>query len=116
MLFQGIGRTFSTVDERQYEMIGAFWEKLSEIYGRKNLRGLGYNWTETSIDYVIGLKNGKIDGQDTCVQLPDKGWKSVNGKTEKLSNIYSEIYKAGELKYEIETFDDEGNCRIEYYR
>ena len=29
---------------------------MSEKYGRENLRGLGYNWTDTTIEYVIGLK------------------------------------------------------------
>ena len=43
MEFKGIGRTFSTVGEKQYETIGAFWDEMSGIYGRENLRGLGYN-------------------------------------------------------------------------
>ena len=43
MEFKGISRTFSTVGEKQYETIGAFWDEMSGIYGRENLRGLGYN-------------------------------------------------------------------------
>lgn len=58
MEFKGNSRTFSTVGEIQYETIGEFWNEMSEIYGRENLRGLGYNWTETSIEYVIGLIDG----------------------------------------------------------
>ena len=46
MEFKGISRTFSTVGEKQYEAIGEFWNEMSGIYGRENLRGLGYNWTE----------------------------------------------------------------------
>ena len=44
---------------------------MSGIYGRKNLRGLGYNWTETSIEYVIGLIDGNIEGSNITVTLPD---------------------------------------------
>lgn len=116
MEFKGISRTFSTVGEKQYETIGAFWDELSGIYGRENLRGLGYNWTDTSIEYVIGLITGDIDGQNVSVTLPDDGWKCVCGRTEKLGEIYNDIYKDGPLKYEIEMFDDAGNCKIEFYR
>ena len=62
MLFRGIGRTFSTENDRQFETIGAFWDELAAKYGRANLQGLGYGWTEESIEYVIGLIDGKIDG------------------------------------------------------
>lgn len=36
MEFKGISRTFSTIDEKQYETIGAFWDEMSGIYGREN--------------------------------------------------------------------------------
>ena len=110
MEFKGISRTFSTVDGMQYETIGAFWDKLAKKYGRKNLRGLGYNWTNTSIEYAIGLIEGDLDEQNVCISLPDNGWEYVIGKTEKLGEIYKDIYKDGSLKYEIEMFDDDGNC------
>ena len=42
MLFKGIGRTFSTENDQQYETIGAFWDELAAKYGRENLQGLGY--------------------------------------------------------------------------
>ena len=116
MEFKGISKTFSTIGEKQYETIGAFWDELAKKYGRKNLRGLGYNWTETSIEYVIGLISGDIEDCNVNVILPDEGWKCVNGRTENLDEIYSEIYKDGSLKYEIEMFDDDGNCKIEFYR
>ena len=116
MEFTGISRTFSTVGEKQYETIGAFWDEMSARYGRENLRGLGFNWTATTIEYVIGLKSGNIEGQNACVTLPDDGWISVCGKTEALSQLYGEIYKDGALKYEIEMFDEQGNCRIDYFR
>ena len=116
MEFKGISRTFSTVGEKQYKTIGAFWDELSGIYGRRNLRGLGYNWGDTSIEYVIGLISGDIVGQNVIVTLPDAGWKCASGRTEKLGEIYSDIYQEGSLKYEIETFDDAGNCKIWFYR
>lgn len=30
--------------------------------------------------------------------------------------LYARIYQKGALLYEIETFDDSGNCCIAYYR
>ena len=47
--------------------------------------------------------------------LPDE-WITVSGRTEELSMIYDEIYKDGTLLYEIEEFDDKGNCKIRYCR
>lgn len=116
MTFEGIGRTFSTVNDRQYETIGAFWDELSAKYGLENLQGLGYGWTEQSIEYVIGLINGKIDGANRSVELPDQGWVSVKGRTDSLSQIYEKIYQSGRLKYEIERFTDGGDCEILYLR
>lgn len=43
-------------------------------------------------------------------------WKTVRGRTEELGKIYGDIYKDGVLLYEIEEFDDEGNCHIRYCR
>lgn len=116
MIFRGVGRTFSTENGRQYETIGAFWDDLSVRYGRDNLQGLGYGWTDRSIEYVIGLKTGVIDGVDCAVELPDDGWTTVSGRTENLGEIYSEIYRDGSLTYEIEMFTDEGDCEIRYTR
>ena len=116
MIFEGIGRTFSTEKDQQYQTIGAFWDELSAKYGRENLQGLGYGWTEHSIEYVIGLKNDKIDGADRTVELPDHGWVSVKGRTDLLGQIYEEIYQGGRLKYEIERFTDSGDCEILYLR
>lgn len=116
MEFKGIGRVFSTVGDSQYNTIGAFWDELSERYGIENLRGLGYNWTETSIEYVIGLKAGDIDGWNVSVLLPNDGWQRVEGRTENLCEIYNNIYRDGPLKYEIEMFDDDGKCVIDFMR
>ena len=116
MLFKGIGRTFSTENDCQFETIGAFWDEHAAKYGRENLQGLGYGWTERSIEYVIGLIDGKIVGADRTVELPDTGWVTVRGKTADLGEIYEKIYQEGRLKYEIERFTDSGDCEIMYCR
>ena len=116
MLFKGIGRTFSTENDQQYETIGAFWNELAAKYGRVNLQGLGYGWTERSIEYVIGLIDGEIDEADRAVILPDMGWVMVRGRTAELGEIYEKIYLKGRLKYEIERFTDSGDCEIMYCR
>jgi hypothetical protein len=115
MKFCGIRRVFSTENEAQYNTIGAFWDEMSSKYGRENLMGLGCNWTDNSIEYVIALKNGVIVGADFEIDLPDE-WRVVYGRTEELGAIYNDIYKDGVLLYEIEEFDDKGNCRIRYCR
>ena len=48
MLFKGIGRTFSTENDQQYETIGAFWDELAAKYGRVNLQG-AWLWLEGTV-------------------------------------------------------------------
>ncbi|MEE3342556.1 MAG: hypothetical protein VZS44_00515 [Bacilli bacterium] len=116
MKFYGISRVFLTINNEQYKTIGAFWDELSEKYGMENLRGLGYNWTNDSIEYVIGLKDGIIADKNIDIDLPDEGWIIVKGSTNDLSKIYEDIYKDGPLKYEIEMFNNNGTCEIWYFR
>ena len=116
MRFEGISRRFSLTGERQYETIGKFWDDMAAIYGLENLRGLGYRWDGDIIFYAIGLKNGIIDGCDFSIDLPDRDWATVYGRTDDLKQIYDEIYKSGALKYEIEIFYDNGSCEIKYCR
>lgn len=116
MLFEGIGRTFSTENDFQFETIGAFWDQMAEKYGRANLQGLGYGWTDRSMEYVIGLINGKIDEANRAVEVPATGWKMVRGRTADLGKIYEAIYQEGRLKFEIERFTDSGDCEIMYFR
>ena len=115
MTFNGISKVFSTKDKEQFKTIGEFWDEMSQLYGMENIRGLGYNWTDNTIEYVIGLKEGTID-KSINVNLPDDGWTIVKGNTDDLSKIYEEIYKDGPLKYEIEMFFENGKCEIWYYR
>ena len=116
MKFVGISRTFSLKNEEQYNTIGAFWDEMEALYGLENLQGLGYLWKNGSIYYAIGLKIGEISGSDFTIDLPEDGWVCVQGKTDELKEIYDEIYQDGALKYEIETFSEDGSCRILYYR
>ena len=116
MLFKGIGRIFSTENDQQYETIGAFWDELAAKYGRVNLQGLGYGWKERSLEYVIGLIDGEVGRADRTVILPDTGWVTVRGRTADLGEIYEKIYQEGRLEYEIERFNDSGDCEIMYCR
>ena len=116
MLFKGISKEFSIINEDQYRSIGDFWDEMALLYGLENLQGLGYQWTEDKIYYAIGLKGKDINGYNLCIELPDTGWTVVDGNTDDLKDIYDEIYQAGPLTYEIETFTENGTCKIQYYR
>ncbi len=116
MVFKGISRVFSLVNDDQYNTIGNFWDEMASIYGLENLCGLGYRWEDGKIYYAIGLKNEDIKNCNVCIELPDTGWTAVEGETAYLKEIYDEIYKSGSLKYEIETFSENGRCSIKYYR
>lgn len=123
MLLKGYCKTFSTQNAAQYDTIGAFWDDLSNRFGRENLQGLGFGWTENTIDYLIGLKEGDMDpalhiegAVYRQISLPDAGWIQYTGRTENLSQLYGEIYKDGPLLYEIETFEESGGCQILIYR
>ena len=116
MKFIGIKRTFSLLNEDQYNTIGAFWDELTLIYGLENLHGLGYKWEKDKIYYAIGLKNGVIANHNFSFELPNVGWEIVEGVTDELKQIYDKIYLDGPLKYEIETFTEDGRCKIMYYR
>ena len=116
MTFCGISRTFSLIGEDQYNTIGAFWDEMAALYGLENLEGLGYGWNGATMEYAIGLKNGKIAGANVSITLPDLGWISREGKTDKLKELYDDIYNDGALTYEIESFTEDGNCLIKYYR
>ena len=116
MIFIGLSKEFSLKNEEQYNTIGDFWDEMSMLYGIENLQGLGYKWEDGKIFYAIGLKNGNINNSNFCMELPDDGWFIVEGKTDSLKSIYDEIYKLGTLKYEIETFTENGKCQIKYFR
>lgn len=116
MVFEGISKVFSLVEQQQYETIGQFWDEMSALYGMENLQGLGYSWEGNKMSYAIGFKSGRIEGCNVSVELPDHGWERAEGKTDDLKQIYDEIYQGGPLKFEIETFCENGDCQILFYR
>ena len=116
MVFYGISRDFSLKNEEQYNTIGEFWDEMAEIYGLENLEGLGYNWRGPTFSYAIGLKGKIIENHNAIIELPDENWVTVKGETDRLKQIYDEIYKSGPLLFEIETFFENGSCEIKYYR
>lgn len=116
MVFKGISKDFLLTDEQQYETIGQFWDEMAQIYGLENLQGLGYKWQNNKISYAIGLKEACIKNYNVSIALPDDGWVKVEGKTDRLKQIYDEIYTDGALQFEIEMFFENGNCEIRYYR
>jgi len=116
MKFNGISKVFSTLNNEQYKTISAFWDEMSLKYGMENIRGMGYNWTNDTIEYAIGLKNGIIENANCDIDLPEDGWTIIKGDTNSLSLLYEKIYKDGLLKYEIEMFFENGKCEIWYCR
>ncbi len=116
MIFKGISKEFSLLNEDQYNTIGDFWDEMALLYGLESLQGLGYKWAGGKIHYAIGLKVGEIKDYNLCIELPDAGWTVIEGDTDNLKDIYDEIYKSGALKYEIEIFTENGTCKIKYYR
>ena len=124
MLFEGYSKVFSTEGDAQYGTIGAFWEEMSARFGRENLQGLGCHWTATSIEYVIGLKEGSFpqdmlppEGTERkALILPDYDWQEYTGKTAQLGAMYAAIYREGPLDFEIETFCDDSTCAVRIFR
>lgn len=117
--------TFSTVGEKQFEAIGIVWDIFSNLYGIENIRGLGYGWTDNSITYCFGFKEELSDDvylerletinelvdkpfRFNKIELPDSDWKEFNGTVDTIPELYNEVYKAGNLDFEIETFDQDG--------
>lgn len=116
MVFNGVSKVFDLTDEQQYETIGQFWDEMAAVYGLENLRGLGYAWQGNTMSYAIGLIDGDMEDCNVSILLPDDGWITVKGQTDRLKTIYDEIYQSGRLQYEIEMFYEDGTCEISYYR
>lgn len=123
MHFYGLSKVFPTKDDGQYEAIGEFWDFMAARYGRENLLGLGYNWTDSTITYAIGLRHGKLNPEISYpgaafqdIALPDCSWERRAGKTEQLSQLYEQIYSDGALRFEIEAFREDGSCEVHFIR
>lgn len=64
----------------------------------------------------LGNQNVRLQLANFEIDLSDE-WTEVCGRTEKLSLLYAQIYEDGPVRYEIEGFNDSGDCRIRrYYR
>ncbi len=128
MLFKGISKRFCTAGGQQYQAIGDFWDYFAKEFGRENLDGLGLNWQEDSLEYIIGscdktmffdfkkIKEKYPEASYKEIVLPEEGWKVYKGRTDSLGKIYEEIYKDGPLQYEIESFTEDGNCCVRIKR
>lgn len=126
-IFRGAALRFSTEGDGQYEEIGRFWDFCAGIYGLENLRGLGYNWNSSYIEYAMGLKNGDSPGMELIkkeygnavykeILLPGEGWQDFQGHRDRLSDLYKEIYEDGPLLFETEEFNENGTCRVSVCR
>lgn len=129
MKFKGIKVTFSIENGRQYKDIAKFWEIMEKHFDVNRLSGLGFNWTDTTMDYAIGFRDNSMtraeldkvkpyfSGAEYIIQLlPNKNWRKYKGHVSKIKEKYTKIWNAGAVKFEIETFDDEGNMKILIYR
>ena len=49
MIFKGVSKVFSLLNDDQYNSIGRFWDEMALLYGLENLQGLGYKWIDNKI-------------------------------------------------------------------
>lgn len=129
MIFKGIKVTFSTENDRQYIDIAKFWDTMEKYYDVDRLSGLGLNWTKNTMDYIIGFRDNSMtnevlkaikpyysSAEYVIKLLPNRDWKKYKGHVSKIKEKYSEIWKAGAVKFEIETFDKDGNMKLLIHR
>lgn len=129
MIFKGIKVTFSIENGRQYIDIAKFWDIMEKYYDVDRLSGLGLNWTKNTMDYIIGFRDNSMTNEVLKVikpyytsaeyvikLLPNRDWKKYKGHVSKIKEKYSEIWKAGAVKFEIETFDKDGNMKLLIHR
>jgi len=124
MKFTGYGRSFSTVNNQQFDEIGKFWDEMSEIYGRNNLIGLCCHFTKISLMYYIGLKdNSKMQNHTNydfiSCSLPDDNWNSYFGYTDIIDSLYKNLIckdNVNPIVYELEELFDDGTCVIKVHR
>lgn len=129
MIFRGIKVTFSIKDGRQYIDIPKLWEIMEKHYDIEKLSGLGLNWTKTTMDYVIGFRDNTMTKDEldkirpyfpsaeyVVKLLPKTQWKKYKGHFNDRAEKYKEIWKLGQVRFEIETFDNEGNMKLLIHR
>lgn len=128
MVFKGIEIRFSCRNSEQYQSIGQFWNFMREQNYGNAIKGLGYNWKDDSLCYVIGDYKQSIQFDINSIHLkyptaayveidlPDNGWQVYFCQLSNLGLLYEQIYKDGVLDYEIEEIDSDGNCQISILR
>jgi len=124
---------FDCAHGEQYESIGNFWDFMRKTFTTCKLEGLGFNWKDDTLEYVIGSsKDLQIEtvlkekifyvtkqypkALIKSIDIPNNNWKKYSDRTERLGKLYADIYKDGVLDYEIETFFDDGTCSVEIHR
>jgi len=94
MKIKGIKRTFSTNNNNQYKTISSFWDEYCLKYQLEDLIGIGFNWTSSTIDYMIALKDKDIDEYNFELDI-DKNvnWQTKSGQTKELDKLYMKYIK-----------------------
>ena len=119
-------KRWSTVGKGQYSEISAFWNIVEKYVHCSRLQGFGCDWTDTDFLYGIIFLDKEIPEEclnevqntfpDITVEddypIPDNYEYTYEGETKNLDPLYDEIWSKGPLAYELEEFDDDGNCRI----
>ena len=128
MIFKGIKIRFDCTNNQQYKTIGEFWKYMIGMYPNDTLKGVGCNWYDDCLDYIIGdfaithnydmriITDYYPNAEYVEINLPDEGWQIYHCELDELSNLYEEIYKDGALEYEIEEIKSDGNCVISIIR
>ena len=128
MIFKGVKIRFDCKNNQQFTGIGEFWKHMRDLYPNDSLKGVGCNWDNDCLDYIIGdfvtARNYNMCATIECypnaeyveIDLPDKGWQIYHCRINELASLYDEIYKDGALDYEIEEIDAYGNCKISILR
>ena len=128
MKFTGVLRNFDCSNNKQFTDIGEFWDFMSKIVNKNELKGLGFNWKNNHLDYIIGDLKDKCDypmdlilntypnSKIVTVDLPNNGWEIHEGKIKDIKSIYEKIYEDGQLDYEIEEIDTKGNFKVSILR
>lgn len=129
MTLDGINVKVSIENKEQYDSLNQLWTILEQYYDCEDIFGLGYGWDNDSMNYLIGINRGMINenalkeikeefpsAENKRITVPTDGWKTYRGSTWELQDLYSIIWEEGEVIYELESFTNDGKCKILIYR
>jgi hypothetical protein len=126
-MFNGVQITVSCENWEQVNTIGEFWECLHALPKTSDeWVGVGRNWIDNTFEYAIGMFDRDLDerivekllgfptAKRISFDLPKSGWHSAEGKTKDLQMLYECDLDCNNkrIKYEVERFSGDGNCRI----